>query len=92
MYLVFALDQEQIVDLAPFDELPRRTEPPCRDWDFADVEPAIARLRVRDAEFVHAVIALLQGVRPMADWRTARDSWLAGRSAYGQTRPSVTSL
>jgi tetratricopeptide (TPR) repeat protein len=91
VYLIFALEQEQAIDLAPFDELPRRTEPPCRDWDFADIEPAIARLQVRDSEFVHAVIALLQGDRPMAHWRTARDSWLAGRSAYGHARPSVTS-
>ncbi|MFQ5958779.1 MAG: hypothetical protein ACE5LF_05360 [Alphaproteobacteria bacterium] len=92
VYLVFVLERGQPVDLAAFDELPRRKEAPCGEWDFADIEPAIARLENRDAEFVRAVIDVLQGARPLADWPALRDAWLAGRRPLRNAGPGATSL
>ncbi|MEE8202702.1 MAG: tetratricopeptide repeat protein [Alphaproteobacteria bacterium] len=89
VYLVFVLERGQPVDLAPFDELPRRKEAPCRDWDFDDIAPAIARLADGDAEFVHAVIDVLQGAMPLADWPAMRAAWLAGRGPLHGARPGA---
>ncbi len=92
VYLVFVLEQGLTPELAPFDELPRLDRSPCEDWDFADIEPAIQRLPERAAAFVRATIDVLQGARPLADWPSIRDAWLAGRNPPTDLPAGVTAL
>jgi|GEM_PF-6917738 len=92
VYLVVVLDQGQAPDLAAFDELPRLARAPCEEWDFDDIGPAVERLPDRAAAFVRATIAVLQGARPLTDWPSIRDAWLAGHNPPAETPPGVTAL
>ncbi len=92
VYLVVVLDQDRTPDLAAFDELPRLARAPCEDWDFDDIGPAVGRLPDRAAAFVRATIAVLQGARPLTDWPSIRDAWLAGHNPPAVTPPGVTAL
>ncbi|MFQ5784427.1 MAG: hypothetical protein ACE5H8_06350 [Alphaproteobacteria bacterium] len=92
VYLIFVLEHGQPADLAPFDELSRLDEPPCEDWDFGEIEPAVVRLPAREAGFVRAVIDVLQGDRALTDWPSIRDAWLAGGGIPQSPPTGVTAL